>query len=97
MTTIINVKVKNIRPNYNTLFDWMNNKQHEYIGRPGIVFINGKRFPKKASQWQNPFTVTEHGRDKCLELYEKFIRDKIDTEGTTEILKLKNKILGCWV
>ena len=45
-TTIINIKVKNIRPIYSNLQDWMKNPNHEYIGRCGIVFINGeiKRF-----------------------------------------------------
>ena len=51
MTTIVNVKVKYIRPTYNTLQDWMKNPQHEYIGRCGVVFINKERFPKKSSQW----------------------------------------------
>jgi hypothetical protein len=96
MTTIVNVKVKNIRPTYYTLYDWMQNPQHEYIGRGGIVFINKERFPKKASTWANPFKVTTEGRDKCLELYETWVRDKIKKEGTEELKKLKNKVLGCW-
>ena len=52
MTTVVNVKVKHIRPTYNTLQDWMNNPHHEYIGRCGIVFINKERFPKKAVNGQ---------------------------------------------
>ena len=77
MTTIVNVKVKNIRPNYDTLSDWMKNPQNEYIGRSGVVFINKERFPKKSSMWANPFTVKTEGRDKCLELYEEWVREKI--------------------
>ena len=96
MTTIVNVKVKNIRPTYDTLSDWMKNSHHEYIGRSGVVFINKERFPKKASMWANPFTVKTEGRDKCLELYEAWVRDKIKKEGTEELKKLKNKVLGCW-
>ena len=96
MASVVNVKVKHIRPTYNTLQDWMSNPQHEYIGRCGIVFINKERFPKKSSQWANPFTVKKHGRDKCLELYEIWVRNKIEKEGTAEIKKLKNKVLGCW-
>ena len=49
MTTIANVKVKHIRPTYKTLSDWMENSNHEYIGRGGVVFINKERFPKKSS------------------------------------------------
>ena len=96
MTTIVNVKVKHIRPTYNTLQDWMANPQHEYIGRCGIVFINKERFPKKSSQWANPFTVKKEGIDKCLELYEIWVRNKIKEEGIEELKKLKNKVLGCW-
>ena len=96
MTTCVNVKVKYIRPEYHTLSDWMENSQHEYIGRRGVVFINKERFPKKASQWANPFSVKKEGRDKCLELYEKWLRAKIKKEGTTEFKKLENKKLGCW-
>jgi hypothetical protein len=40
--------------------------------------------------------VKEHGRDRCLELYEERIRKFIEKEGTVEIMKLKNKTLGCW-
>lgn len=96
MTTIVNVKVKNIRPTYHTLSDWMKNPENEYIGRCGVVFIDNERFPKKPSQWANPFTVKKEGRDKCLELYEAWVREKIKREGTEELKKLKNKCLGCW-
>jgi hypothetical protein len=96
MTTIANVKVKHIRPTYKTLSNWMENPNHEYIGRGGVVFINKERFPKKSSQWANPFKVKKEGRDKCLELYDIWLREKIDREGTDELKKLKNKVLGCW-
>ena len=96
MTTIINVKVKNIRPTYHTLSDWMKNPANEYIGRCGVVFINDERFPKNNSPWANPYTVKQYGRDKCLELYETWVRDKIKNQGTEELKKLKNKVLGCW-
>lgn len=96
ITTIVNVKVKNIRPTYSTLYDWMENPNNEYIGRGGVVFINKERFPKKASQWANPFAVKIYGRDKCLELYEEHIRNKIKKEGIEDLKKLKNKVLGCW-
>ena len=96
MTTLVNVKVKHIRPTYNTLYDWMENTNHEYIARSGVVFFNNERFPKKSSPWANPFTVKKFGRDKSLQLYETWLRDKIHKEGTHEFLKLKNKVLGCW-
>jgi len=96
MTNIINVKVKYIRPDYDNLSDWMNNPDHKYIGRSGVVFINNQRFPKKQSQWANPFKVKKEGRDKSLELYERWVREKIKKEGVEELKKLKDKVLGCW-
>ena len=54
MTTIVNVKVKNIHPTYDKLSDWMKNPRNEYIGRSGVVFINKERFPKKTSQKRRP-------------------------------------------
>jgi len=87
MTTVVNVKVKYIRPTYHTLRDWMQNPQHEYIGRCGVVFIDKERFPKKASRWANPFKEKKEGRVKCLELYETWLRAKIAKEGTEELKK----------
>ena len=49
MTTINNVKVKYISPEYNTLQDWIRNLKHEYIGRQDGVFINKERFQKSKS------------------------------------------------
>lgn len=43
--SIINCKVEFIRPQYNNLQEWMNDENNIYIGRKGIVFINGVRFP----------------------------------------------------
>ena len=96
MATVVNVKVKNIRPAYSTLSDWMADPRNEYIGRGGVVFIDKERFPKKASPWANPFTVKQHGRDTCLALYEGLVRERIQREGTGELKKLKGKVLGCW-
>jgi hypothetical protein len=52
----------------------MNDPDNEYIGRGGVVFINGERFPKRASPWANPFTVKAEGRENCLILYEKWLK-----------------------
>ena len=96
MMTVVNVKVKFIRPQYENLREWMEDENNVYIGRGGVVFIDKVRFPKKASTWANPFKVKTEGIDKCLELYETWVRDKIKKEGTEELKKLKNKVLGCW-
>lgn len=46
-----------------------------------------------ASKWQNKFTVKKYGLEKCLELYEEYIRNSILYDQLEE---LDNKILGCW-
>lgn len=60
-TSVSNVKVQYIRPKYKNLKEWMDDPTNEYIGRAGAVFIDGKRFPKKASIWANPFKVGKDG------------------------------------
>ena len=106
--SVINCKVSYIRPNYNTIQEWMNHPNHEYIGRRGIVFINKERFPKQDSIWANPFKIgRDVTRDDVLCKYEKLLRDKLYTNDVNkatdaaaiykeDLLKLDGKILGCW-
>ena len=99
MTTVVNVKVKHIRPIFDNLKEWEKEEQHEYIGRGGVVFINGERYPKKNSKWHNPFKIGKNGltREQVLVEYEKHLRKMIeDPETKEEFLTLKNKTLGCW-
>lgn len=64
-----------------------------YIGR--ACFRGG--WELKQSMWHNPFSVKQYGREKCLELYETFIRGKLDNpEFKRQLLALKDKRLGCW-
>ena len=95
---VTNVKVANIRPQYQNLKEWMDNPDNVYIGRKGIVFVDGVRFPLKDSIWCNPFKIDQdNDRDKVIDKYKKYIIDKIKTEKLTpELQKLKNKNLGCW-
>lgn len=60
-----------------------------YIGRPG----KGEK-----SLWGNPYSVKEHGREECLNLYRRYIFDRLTNEiGLSEELrKLKGKTLGCF-
>jgi len=45
--SVVNCKVKYIRPKYNNLKEWFDDYENNYyIGRAGIVFINKERFPK---------------------------------------------------
>ena len=55
ITKVVNCKVKYIRPEFKDLKEWMDGFNNVYIGRGGIVFINGTRFPPKGSPFCNPF------------------------------------------
>lgn len=47
---ILNVRVAHIRPHgYNNLREWMADEENLYIGRAGVVFVEGRRFPPEAS------------------------------------------------
>ena len=97
ITKCVNVRVKNIRPNYNNLKEWMDDDDNVYIGRKEIVFIDGKRYPKKSSIWYNPFKINKNNsRTDVINKYKRYIVKKINDEILVgELLKLKNKNLGC--
>ena len=95
---VVNVRVANIRPTYNNLQEWCANPNHVYVGRKGIVFINGERYPPQNSIFANPFKG-----ENAIELYRDYIVDKINSNeiiaGKTyeqHLLELDGKILGCW-
>ena len=97
--SIVNCKVKYIRPQYDNLKKWMENSDNIYIGRAGVVFINKERFPKKASIFANPYKIDKNtSREEVLEKYKKYIIEKIlnDKFLYLELLKLRGKNLGCW-
>lgn len=97
--SVVNCKVKHIRPNYNNLEEWMNDENNIYVGRKGIVFINKKRFPEKSSNFANPYKIGKDGtREEILIKYKNYIIDKLknNEELKNELLSLKNKKLGCW-
>jgi len=97
MTSVVNVRVNNIRPRYNNLEEWMKDKNNVYIGRSGIVFIDNKRYPPNGSIWANPYKVVNSNREMCIRNYEIYIREKIEKEyGIDELMKLEGKKLGCW-
>ena len=97
--SIINCKVKYIRPKYDNLKKWMDDSNNVYIGRGGVVFIDKERYPKKASIFANPYKITPNTtREEVLERYKYYIIEKIsnDKNYAIELLKLKGKNLGCW-
>lgn len=98
--SVENVKVKFIRPKgYNNLKEWCDNENNAYIGRSGIVFVNKERFPKKNSEFANPFKLGKDGtREEIINKYEIYIKNKLnnDPELIEKLLELKGKNLGCW-
>lgn len=103
-TTVVNVKVKHIRPRYTDLRAWMEDPQNVYVGRKGVVLlpdpVTGKksRYPLKDSLWANPFKVkNESERAESISKYKEYIKKKIIDEGLQdELEKLRGKTLGCW-
>lgn len=97
--SVVNCKVKNIRPEYNNLVEWMNDDNNVYIGRKCVVFIDGERYPKKSSNFANPYKIGIDGtREEIIKKYKKYIIKKINEDESImdEFLALKGKNLGCW-
>ena len=97
-TTVVNVKVKDIKPKYKNLKEWCEDKNNVYIGRKGIVFIDGQRYPKSDSIWANPFKISgNETRETVIAKYKEYIIKKIkDEKLEDELKKLAGKTLGCW-
>lgn len=96
--SVVNVKVEYLRkmkPKYNSLEEWLENKNHIYIGRNMSVWIKGA----DESIWANPYTVKKCGsvNKACLK-YKKYIKKRLEEEPKLrkQLRKLKGKTLGCW-
>jgi hypothetical protein len=97
--SVVNCKVKYIRPRYNNLFEWTQDENNIYIGRKGIIFIDNKRFPENSSPFANPFKIDKDGsREEVLIKYKEYIIKKLnkDEQLVEELKALKGKRLGCW-
>ncbi len=96
--SVVNCKVVNIRPQYQNLKEWMNDSDNVYVGRGGVVFIDGERFPKENSPFCNPYKIGKDGsRDEVLVKYKEYIKTKLTSPDFANKLKgLKGKNLGCW-
>jgi hypothetical protein len=100
--SIVNVKVKHIRPKYDNLEEWMNDENNVYIGRRKVVMIEGRRFPPENSFWNNPFKVEKNGkgytREEALYKYRGYMSYMLEQNPDliNELLKLRGKNLGCW-
>jgi len=100
-TKVINVRVANIRPQYNNLKEWMKDTNNVYIGRGGILVIDNVRFPKENSIWANPYKIDDSNgitRDNVIEKYRTYIIQKIENNDVLKqkLLQMKGKTLGCW-
>jgi hypothetical protein len=68
----------------------------EWAARPNALYI-GREVPRAkaaASMWANPFSVERFGRDVCLEMYERYVRENPHLWDALETLD--GKELGCW-
>jgi hypothetical protein len=94
--TVVNVRVGHLRPAFDNLAEWCDEKEHVYIGRKGIVFVDGERFPKRDSPWCNPFNIGKDGTlAEVLAKYETHIRIEI-AACRVSIGELRGQTLGCW-
>jgi hypothetical protein len=94
--SIVNVKIKNIRPKYKNLKEWICDLDNVYIGRANIVFIDNQRFPRESSIWANPFKIGKDGtRDEVIKKYEKYIKKNFKKNDVMvqELLDLRGKNL----
>lgn len=90
-TTVVNVKKKFLNERgYTDLVDYLKDPNHIYIARDMTCYVKGAI----GSKWANPFNVKDYGRDRCLELYEKYIRNNKNLWNDLE--SLRGKELGCW-
>ena len=97
--SIVNCKVKFIRPKYHNLKEWITDENNIYIGRKSIVFIDNKRFPEKSSPFCNTFKITKNqNRNQVLTKYREYINTKLEKEPNLKekLISMKGKKLGCW-
>ena len=92
--SLSNVKVKYLRPKYENLKEWCEDKNNIYCGRGGIVFIDGERYPKKASIFANPYKNQDKSLEECLKQFKEYAENSKEIQDN--LYKLKGKNLGCW-
>lgn len=52
----------------------------------------------RGSEWGNPFSVEEYGRERCIALFEEYFRARLKKSPSLrlKLKKLKGKTLGCF-
>lgn len=99
LPNVVCVKVADIRPKYNTLKQWMEDPNNVYIGRRGVLIIEGRRFPEHDAPLANPYKVPRDGNlSEILEKYRILLRKQINNGVITKeyLCSLSGKNLGCW-
>lgn len=90
-TTVVNIRKGNlVKQGYKDFEDWSSKSNNLYIGRNMTFYVKGTN----KSKWPNPYSVKKYGRDKCSEMYRKYILESKDLLNSLEELRSKN--LGCW-
>jgi hypothetical protein len=103
--SVVNCKVKYIRPEYDNLKEWMDDPDNVYVARRGVVFIKDaetgikSRFPEESSIFANPFKIGKDGtREDVINKYRGHIISMVnnDEDFKCSLLELRGKNLGCW-
>ena len=87
---VVNLKKAELeKVGYHDIDEWLSEPNHLYIGR-------GMHYPHLTvdqSKWRNPFPAKTYGRNKCMEMYEDYLRN---SELYDCLEELEGKTLGCW-
>jgi len=85
--SVENVKVKFIRQKgYDNLEKWMDDPNNEYIGRPGVVFIDNKRFPAPGSGSGKESSFVIHTKLRFLKCNYNLIKEIHNNIGLLKLL-----------
>ncbi|CAK9189276.1 unnamed protein product [Sphagnum troendelagicum] len=103
MTTVVNVGVGFIQPQYNDLREWCEDTNNVYVGKARIAIVklpNGSyaKYPSEDSIWANQFTEKDGmTRDRTIQLYEQSMRIRLYNNPylVVKLKALNGKRLGC--
>lgn len=98
-TRVVNVRAASIRPKHADLRAWCADPQNVYVGRRGVVLLEGARYPPRDSPFANPFRISEAvPREGVIQKYREYITGRLAREPALrqELAALRGKTLGCW-
>lgn len=79
------IRVAELRPEYDTLVDWLLTPNHIYIGR--FNRVKGAAH----SPWANPYPLSKYTVDESLALYKQHVINR-----ELDVSTLGGLVLGCW-